>query len=144
MEELDYFIKNGKVSLKVFPGSKARSKIYLNNLLSKMKSINDICKDVIDIGLRCRNNNIGIIFIWSIAFSSKVNIASIQQLNGRLFDKCRRNGFNIVDNGAVSEIDLWTDGIHMVESGKGIVANNLINSLNYCLEFVMNPVSWYF
>ena len=41
------------------------------------------------------------------------------------------NGFNFVDNGAVSEIDLWTDGIHMTENGKRIIANNLINSLNY-------------
>ena len=55
---------------------------------------------------------------------------------------CLMNGFNFVDNGAVSEIDLWTDGIHMIESGKLIIANNLINSLNYFLEF-MNPVSWY-
>ena len=63
MGELDYFIKNGEVSLKVFPRSKVRSKICLNNLLSKIKSINDIWKDVIDVGLRCRNNNIGMIFI---------------------------------------------------------------------------------
>ena len=75
MGELDYFIKNGEVSLKVFPRSKARSKICLNNLLSKIKSINDIWKGVIDVGLRCRNNNIGMIFIWSIACSSKVNLA---------------------------------------------------------------------
>ena len=57
---------------------------------------------------------------------------------------CLMNGGEMVlrDNGAVSEIDLWTDGIHMIESAKLIIANNLINSLNYFLEF-MNPVSWY-
>ena len=81
-------------------------------------------------------------FIASIAYSSKVNPSLLQQLNGLLFDECRRNGFKFVDNGAVSEIDLWTDGIHMTESGKRIIANNLINSLNYFLEFV-SPVSWY-
>ena len=35
-----------------------------------------------------------------------------------------------------------TDGIHMIGSAKRFTANNLINSLNYFLEF-MNPVSWY-
>ena len=35
-----------------------------------------------------------------------------------------------IDNGAVSEIDHWNDDIHMIESGKCIIANNLINSLN--------------
>ena len=103
--------------------------VDINDLLSNVKSTNDICKDIIDVGLRCRNNNIGMIFISGIAYSSKVNPASIQQF-GLLFDECRRNGFKFVDNGAVSEIDLWTDGIHMIESGKRIIANNLINNLN--------------
>ena len=105
--------------------------VSINNLLGNIKSTNDICKYIIDIGLRCRNNNISTIFISSIAYSSKVNPASIQQLNGLLFDECRRNGFKFVDNWAVSENDLWTDGIHMIESGKRIIANNLINSSNY-------------
>ena len=172
MGEFNSFIKKGQVSLNSFPGAKARQSnhrtillledntydaaaihVGINDLLSKVKSTNDICKGIIYIGLRCRNNNIGMIFISSIAYISKVNPASIRQLNGPLFDECRRNGFKFVDecrrngfkfvnNGAVSEIDLWTDGIHMIESGKRIIANNLINSLNYSLEF-MNPVSWY-
>ena len=82
------------------------------------------------------------IFISSIAYSSKVNPTSMQQLNALLVDECRRNDFKFVDNGAISEIEPWTDGTHMIESGKQIIANNLINSLNYFLEF-MNPVSWY-
>ena len=41
-----------------------------------------------------------------------------------------------VDNGAVSEIDRWTDGTHVIESGKRIIANNLINSLKYFLELM--------
>ena len=81
-------------------------------------------------------------FISSIAYSSKVNPSLIQQLNGLLFDENRRNGFKFVDHGAFSETDVWADGIYMIESGKRIIANNLINSLNYFLEF-MNPVSWY-
>ena len=101
-----------------------------------------ICKEIINIGLRCRNNNIVMVFISSIAYSSQVNPSLLQQLNGLLFDECRRNGFKFVDNGAVSESDLWTDGIQMIESGKRFIANNLINSLNYFLEYI-NPVSWY-
>ena len=161
MGELNSFIKKGEVSLKAFPGAKARPlnhhfiplledntynaaviHVGINDLLSNVKSTNYICKDIIDIGLRCRNNNIGMIFISSIAYSSKVNPSLIQQLNSALFDECRGNDFKFVDNEVVSEIDLWTDGIHMIESGKLIIANNLINSLNYFLEF-MNPVSWY-
>ena len=70
------------------------------------------------------------IFISSIAYSSKINPVSIQHLNGILFDECRRNYFAFVDHEAVSKTDLCTDGIFMIESGKRIIANNLINNLN--------------
>ena len=159
MGEFNSFIKKGEVSLKAFLGAKARQlnhytillledntydgaiiHVGMNDLMSNDKSTNNICKDIIDIGLRCRNNNSGMISISSIEYSSKVNPSLIQQLHGLLFDECRRNCFKFVYNGAVSENDLWTDGIHMIESGKRIIANNLINSLNYFLEF-MNPVS---
>ena len=161
MGEFNSFIKKGEVFLKAFPGAKVRQLNHhtiplledntydaavihcgVNDLLSNVKSTNDICKEIIDIGLRYRNNNIDMIFISSVAYSSKVKPSLIQQLNGLLFDECRRNGFKFVDNGAVSEIDLWTDDIHIIESGKRIIVNNLINSLNYFLEF-MNPVSCY-
>ena len=42
------------------------------------------------------------IFISSIAYGSIINPASVQQLNGLLFDEFRRNGFMFADNGAVS------------------------------------------
>ena len=125
--------------MKAFPGAKARQwnhytisllgdntydaaaiHVRINDLLSNVKSTKDICKDIIDIALRCRITNTGMIFVSSIAYSSKVNPASIQQLNDLLFDEYRKNGFKFVDNGVVSEIDLWTDGIHMIESGKCI------------------------
>ena len=42
--------------------------------------------------------------------------------------ECMKYGC-FIDNGAVSEKDLWKDGIHLIESGRVIVANNLINYL---------------
>ena len=35
--------------------------------------------------------------------------------------------FCFIDNGAVSEKDLWKDRIHLIESGRVTVANNLVN-----------------
>ena len=43
---------------------------------------------------------------------------------------------------AVTEKDLWVDGIHLQESEKRIIANNLINSFNHFLESA-NPFRWY-
>ena len=103
--------------------------IDINDLLSSNKSVYDICSDSISIGLRCMSNNISKVFISSIAYRSKIKTVLIQRLNRALYDQCRQNGFTFVDNGAVSRNDLWIDGIHLQESGKRIIANNLSTTL---------------
>ena len=161
VREADGFVKEADVHLKAFPGTKANHLNYqtipviqennydaaaihvdINDLLSSNKSVNDICRDIISIGLRCRSNNISKVYISCIAYSSKINTVLMQRLNSALYDECRRNGFTFVDNGAVTENDLWADGIHLQESGKRIIANNLIDSFNQFLESA-NPFRWY-
>ena len=48
-----------------------------------------------------------------------------------------RDGYNFTDNGAVSKIDLWTDGIHLFDSGKTKIVTELISSFNYFLGTVI-------
>ena len=38
---------------------------------------------------------------------------------------------NVQTIGAMSKKNLWSDGIHLVESAKVIIANNLIKGLDY-------------
>ena len=40
-----------------------------------------------------------------------------------------------------SKCDLWKDGIHLLETGKVIIANNFISSINYFLENMIPPIS---
>ena len=54
---------------------------------------------------------------------------------------CIIYGFHFVDNGAVSKCDLWKDDIHLLETGKVIIANNFISSINYFLENMIPPIS---
>ena len=61
----------------------------------------------------------------------------IQQLNNLLYKKCIGYGYSFINNGAVSRTDLWTDGIHLVDSGKTKIANSLISSFNYFLGTVI-------
>ena len=54
---------------------------------------------------------------------------------------CCNNGFFFINNGRVSESDFWTDGIHLLERGQRIIANNLINNLNHFLCLAKN-LAW--
>ena len=107
MEEFNSFVKEGEVCLKAFSGSQANHlnfqtipviqgnnydevaiHVGINDLLSSNKSVNDICRDIVSIGLRCRSNNISKVFISSIACSSKIIKVFMQRLNRALYDQC--------------------------------------------------------
>ena len=95
-----------------------------------------ICRNFISIGLRCRSNNESKFFIFGIVYSSEINTVLIQRLNRALYDECRQNDFKYVSNGAVTENDLWIDWIYLQESGKRIIANNLMQIQNVTLRAV--------
>ena len=100
----------------------------------------EIARDVIDIARQCRNHNIGTVFISSIVYSTKVNYELLYKVNIFLHEECVKNGFYFIDNAAVTERDIWKDGVHMVESGKCLVANNLICHLNNFLGLRNNTI----
>ena len=151
MKEFNKNLNGGIAHLKPFPGSKAKQMdhhaipilkehqydaavihVGINDLLKSRTNINvsEIAKDIIDIALRCRSHNIATIFISSIVYSTKISHMKIQKLNGLLLNECTKYGFHLVDNGAVSKENLWRDGVHLVESGKVIIANNFLNCIN--------------
>ena len=100
-------------------------------------TVDSICNNILEIVLRCRNHKISEVFISSVAYSSKVSNELIQQLNKLLYKRCIEYGYSCINNGAVSKIDLWTDGIRLLESGQTKIANNLISSFNYFVGTVI-------
>ena len=157
MGELNCHINVGKDHLKSFPQSKqlihhvipileelqydvAAIHVGINDLLKGTPNnltVGSICNDIFEIALCCHSQNIGEVFISSVAYSSKVSSELIQQLNDLLCKGCIEYGFNFVDNGAVLKIDLWTGRIHLFENGITKIAKNLISSFNYFLGTVI-------
>ena len=102
--------------------------------------IKEIANDIIDAAVQCRNYNISSVFISGIIYSSKVDYSLIDSLNQLLYEECIKFGFTFVNNGAVSQNNLWKDGIHLLQSGRQIVANILINKINNFLHAVDHPI----
>ena len=162
MREFNNHLEEGIAHLNAFLGSKSQQlnhhsiqilqeheydgaiiHIGINDLIknpNENKDTTKIARDVIDIALQCRNHNIGTVFICSIVYSTKVNYELLCKLNNLLHEKCVKNGFYFSDNSALTERDLWKDGVNMVESGKCLVANNSICHLNNFLGLRNHPI----
>ena len=112
----------------------------LNENPNENKDATKIARDVIDIALQCRNHNIGTVFTPSIVFSTKVNYELLCKVNNFLHEECVKIGFYFINNSEVTKRDLWKDGVHMVENGKCLVANNFICRLNIFLGLRNYPI----
>ena len=162
MREFNRLLKGkGIAHLKAFPGAKAKQlkhhsipileennydstiiHVGINDLLKspEMLDSTNVVDSIIDIGLNCRNYNISNIFISSIVYCEKIDYDFQVNLNKRLHEECVKNGFIYIDNKEVTRYDLWKDGVHMIESGKNIVANNIIDSIKNFLGYRNHPI----
>ena len=71
---------------------------------------------------------------------TKVRYETIQSRNKSFYGECMKYDFCFIDNGVISEEDLWKNEIDLIGSGKVIAANNLITYLNNSLIPVNHPI----
>ena len=56
--------------------------------------------------------------------------ACMSQINEILKHLCSRNNFIFVEHKNICFNDLWVDGIHLLNSGKGMLGSNFISEVN--------------
>ena len=58
----------------------------------------------------------------------------LRNLNHFLYQGCEQHGFTFIDNAAIKHNNLWNDGVHLLESGKIIITDNLIQNIYHFLQ----------
>ena len=83
------------------------------------------------------------IFISSIIISQSIEYRKILEINEKLKDKCKVNGFVYIDNGNITSENLWKDGTYLNETGSILLANNFIDYLKdflYQIPWTLIPI----
>ena len=100
----------------------------------KSLSENEIANEIINIGKVCRENGVNEILISSLICRSSHHLNSkVTKVNDILKDLCYNEGFGFINNINITSQYLWKDGLHLIEAGKVILANNFIHSINNLL-----------
>ena len=67
------------------------------------------------------------VFVLAIVQNKRISKSVLQEVNKKISFICKNNNFMLVDNSNISNDHLFGDGIHMVELGWCILANNVID-----------------
>ena len=142
---------NGDGFIKSFPGAKATELSHyieysLNrdkpdcvvihcgtNNLNRNNSMNNnqIANDIVDIARKCRRLGVNNIFLSGIIVRNSFAAArKLRDINEQVREMCINEKFNFICNDNITREFLSTDGIHLIEQGTNLLANNFLNAIN--------------
>ena len=70
------------------------------------------------------------IIISGLTLFARLNASFMRHLNNPVKVLCQKHGYSSIDNSNVSSENFWQDGLHLNNSGKGILLNNYVVTLN--------------
>ena len=162
-----YQRNNGYARFKIFPGANSKELLHYivptlengfyntavvhvrvnNDLLQKnsLASVENLLSNLISARNKRQASGIEKIFISTIALSRGISPATIESVNEKI-PLYKRNSFIYADNTNILNSHLFSDGLHLIETGKCLLASNFINTVKsfctrihkYCKYFFIN------
>ena len=100
----------------------------------KAKTLKNLLDTLKQIGLKCKSAGVTRILISGIVVNKKLTSAYISSVNQRISNMCRDNSFVFIDNNNIPTSSFFRDSLHLLETGKRVLANNFIDNLNNFLR----------
>ena len=90
--------------------------------------------NLVNIVNKCKSFKVMDLFLSGIDFNKRIPYTVIKKVNEKIADMCKKNSIVFTDNGNISNVDLYQDGLQLLERGKCLLANNFICVLNNFLN----------
>ena len=115
---------------------KIRNIVEVNDLLNDKSpsSTDSLVSNSVNIVNKCKLFGVMDLFVSGIAFNKRLPYTVIKKVNEKIVDMCRKNGIVFIDNGNISNMDLYQNDVHLLERDKYLLAKNFIFVLNNFLN----------
>ena len=109
----------------------------VNNLLqnrNQSKAVDEVILNLKKTNTKCMSFVVSKVIVASIVFNKRVANSFVDEANSKIISMRKHGSFEYINSGDISNIHLFDDGLHLLESGMSILANNFICRLNYFLR----------
>ena len=76
------------------------------------------------------NYGISNIFISGLTFTQRISKVSLEKVNDILLGICKSRNLVYINNENILQKDLFTDGLHLINSGKNKLSENIVDNIN--------------
>ena len=89
---------------------------------------------------KCRGFGVKRVFLSGIIYTKRIPWQILNDVHDRLVSLFERLEINYIDNRNIWETHLFKDGLHLLDTGKRILADNFIFNLNNFLYQIQQPI----
>ena len=100
-----------------------------DNSKSKIENLEKNVRSVVD---KCHTYGIKNVFVSGLVYTTRIGLPVLARTHEMIVNLCYKLGVCYVDNRNIRRKHLWKDGLHLVESGKVILANNFLSEISKC------------
>ena len=115
--------------------------IGINDLLQDMaNNIKNFMKNIEQMVQKCCSFGVKRIFLSGITITTRISCQQLEEIHEQLVSLCEKINIIYIDNKNIFGIHIFKDGLHLLESGKQILAKNFIFNLNNFLCQTQQPI----
>ena len=100
---------------------------YIWLLMNLRSTAETVSNSILHIANQHKDYGVKEVSISRVTCTALLNSNLINHVNNALRNKCQTSGDHFIDNDNITLEKLWKDGLHLTNSGKGIIINNLVS-----------------
>ena len=119
--------------------------VGINDVLqnSTETNINIFSNNVQEMAEKCCSSSVNNIFISGLVYAERFNVKTIENIHDKMIGLCFNFNLRYINSRNINDNHLFKDRLHLVESGKTILANKFICNLNNLNNGLVQTSSMY-
>ena len=106
--------------------------IGINNIVYNTNSLNTnhMLEDIKNIARKCKRYGIEKVLISGLLTANRLEQDVTEEVNKSVKNRCNIEGYCYVNNDKITSANLLKDGLHLLDTGKQILADNFVFNVN--------------
>lgn len=101
-----------------------------NDIINNPDAINNVAENIRSIARKCKKYGINKIFISGLITTTRYLERVRNEANNLVKSICDAEGYFYINNNNIPQSELFKDGLHLLDSGKNILAENFVVNVN--------------
>ena len=115
--------------------------VGINDIINDDSStkVENLVLNLEKIAIKLKKYGIKNVCLSGLVFTTRVYLPLLNQVNKCVLDICKAHNISFINNDNIIRNDIYSDGLHLLRSGKFFLSNNFIENINNFLEMQHTP-----